>query len=99
MLKSFDHLSPKIFTGKIAIAAGTLNLRRTLTSKSNGELATVTDREGRERLTSVAYEATVRSNSRAACAGMRGRSRFLVGHRSSWQWVSRWYRQTFNFRL
>ena len=69
--------------------------------QSIGELSTVTDREGRERLTSVAYEATVMLDEQSGrlCAGMRGRSRFLVGHRSSWQWVSRWYRQTFNFRL
>jgi signal transduction histidine kinase len=30
---------------------------------------------------------------------MESGRRFLVGHRSTWQWVSRWYRQTFNFRL
>jgi putative peptide zinc metalloprotease protein len=99
----FDHLPLQVFEGKIAQIAErhTEFAPGTLTNKAQGELSTVTDREGRERLTSVAYEATVLLDEQSGrlCAGMRGRSRFLVGHRSSWQWVSRWYRQTFNFRL
>jgi len=99
----FDHLPLQVFEGKIAKIAErhTEFAPGTLTNKAQGELATVTDREGRERLTSVAYEATVLLDEQSGrlCAGMRGRSRFLVGHRSSWQWVLRWYRQTFNFRL
>lgn len=99
----FDHLPSQIFTGKIAAISHrhTEFAPGTLTNKAQGELSTVTDREGRERLTSVAYEATVLLDEQSGrlCAGMRGRSRFLVGHRSAWQWVSRWYRQTFNFRL
>jgi putative peptide zinc metalloprotease protein len=99
----FDHLPLQVFEGKIAAIAErhTDFAPGTLSNKANGELATVTDKEGRERLTSVAYEATVLLDEQSGrlCAGMRGRSRFLVGHRSTWEWVSRWYRQTFNFRL
>jgi len=99
----FDHLPLEVFTGKIAEIAErhTEFAPGTLTNKAKGELSTVTDREGRERLTSVAYEATVLLDEQSGrlCAGMRGRSRFLVGHRTSWDWVMRWYRQTFNFRL
>ncbi len=99
----FDHLPLQVFEGKIAAIAErhTEFAPGTLSNKAKGELSTVTDREGRERLTSVAYEATVLLDEQSGrlCAGMRGRSRFLVGHRTSWQWVSRWYRQTFNFRL
>jgi putative peptide zinc metalloprotease protein len=99
----FDHLPSRVFEGQIAAIAErhTEFAPGTLSNKAQGELPTVTDKEGRERLTSVAYEATVLLDEQSGrlCAGMRGRSRFLVGHRSSWQWVSRWYRQTFNFRL
>ncbi len=99
----FDHLPLRVFTGKIAAIAQrhTEFAPGTLTNKAKGELSTVTDREGRERLTSVAYEATVLLDEQSGrlCAGMRGRSRFRVGHRTAWQWVARWYRQTFNFRL
>jgi putative peptide zinc metalloprotease protein len=99
----FDHLPTQVFEGQIAAIAErhTEFAPGTLSNKAKGELSTVTDREGRERLTSIAYEATVLldEHSGQLCAGMRGRSRFLVGHRSAWQWVARWYRQTFNFRL
>ena len=72
-----------------------------LSNKAGGELPTVTDPQGRERLTSIAYEATVLLDEESALlrAGMRGRSRFLVGHRSAWQWTWRWITHTFHFRL
>jgi putative peptide zinc metalloprotease protein len=99
----FDHLPSEVFEGTIA-DIGERHMEfapASLTNKAGGELATVTDPQGRERLTSIAYEATVLldGNSGPLCAGMRGRSRFLVGHRSAWQWVWRWYRHTFHFRL
>ncbi len=99
----FDHLPAEMFDGTIgeiaehyaAYAPGSLS------NKAGGELATVTDPQGRERLTSIAYEATVLLDEESALlrAGMRGRSRFSVGHRSAWQWAWRWLRLTFHFRL
>jgi putative peptide zinc metalloprotease protein len=99
----FDYLPLQVFDGTIA----DIGKRHaefappTLTNKANGPLATVTDAQGRERLTSVAYEATVvlDEHGEKLCAGMRGNSRFRVGHRSAWDWAWRWYRHTFNFRL
>jgi putative peptide zinc metalloprotease protein len=99
----FDHLPTEVYEGVIgeisehyaAYAPGSLS------NKSGGELSTVTDPQGRERLTSIAYEATVLLDEESALlrAGMRGRSRFAVGHRSAWQWAWRWLRLTFHFRL
>jgi putative peptide zinc metalloprotease protein len=99
----FDHLPSQVYEGIIgdisehfaAFAPGSLS------NKAGGELPTVTDRQGRERLTSIAYEATVLLDEESALlrAGMRGRSRFSVGHRSAWQWTWRWLRLTFHFRL
>jgi putative peptide zinc metalloprotease protein len=99
----FDHLPAEVYEGTIgeisehyaAFAPGSLS------NKSGGELSTVTDPQGRERLTSVAYEATVLLDEESTLlrAGLRGRSRFSVGHRSAWQWAWRWLRLTFHFRL
>lgn len=98
-----DHLPSRVFEGTIgAIAERHAEFAPgTLSNKAGGVLPTVTDAQGRERLTSVAYEATVLLDEHGdrLCAGMRGNSRFLVGHRSPWNWVWRWYRHTFNFRL
>ncbi|MBS0261403.1 MAG: HlyD family efflux transporter periplasmic adaptor subunit [Planctomycetes bacterium] len=99
----FDHLPNRVFDGTInAIAAKHTEFAPgTVTNKAGGTLATVTDSQGRERLTSVAYEATVLLDKHGdrLCAGMRGDSRFRIGHRSPWDWLFRWYRHTFNFRL
>jgi putative peptide zinc metalloprotease protein len=99
----FDHLPNRVFDGVIdAIAEKHTEFAPgTVTNKAGGTLATVTDSQGRERLTSVAYEATVLLDKHGdrLCAGMRGDSRFRVGHRSPWDWLFRWYRHTFNFRL
>ena len=66
-----------------------------------GEVATATDRQGRERPLSPAYQATVllREDSPLLKTGLRGRSRFLVDTRTAYQWIYRWYRSTFRFRL
>jgi putative peptide zinc metalloprotease protein len=72
-----------------------------LSNKSGGDLATTSDRQGRERLNSSAYEAVVvlKDESGLLRTGLRGRCRFPVGHRSTWQWVWRWLRHTFHFRV
>jgi putative peptide zinc metalloprotease protein len=99
----FDHLPLTVFDGTISEIAErhTEFAPGTVSNKAGGALPTVTDAKGRERLTSVAYEAKVLLDKHGGrlCAGMRGDSRFRVGHRSSWDWLWRWYRHTFNFRL
>ncbi len=99
----FDHLPAEVFEGTIGkfAARHTEFAPAQLSNKAQGELPTVTDPKGRERLTSIAYEATVLLDEQSALlrAGMRGRSRFLVGHRSAWQWTWRWITHTFHFRL
>jgi len=99
----FDELPALLFRGEIKRIGDrhTEFAHPSLTNKTGGELPTVSDRQGRERLTSVAYEAVVELDSQTELlrAGIRGRSRFYVGHRSTWQWVWRWLRHTFHFRL
>ena len=99
----FEHLPSEVYEGTVSqIAERHIEYAPgTLSNKSGGELPTVTDRQGRERLTSIAYEATVLLDEESGLlrAGMRGRSRFSVGHRSAWQWTWRWLRHTFHFRL
>jgi hypothetical protein len=31
--------------------------------------------------------------------GMRGKGRFLVDQRTTWQWIKRYFYETFRFRL
>lgn len=72
-----------------------------LTNKAGGELATVTDDQGRERLTSVAYQATVSVAEQLPLmkSGLRGRARIHVDKRSVGDWIWRYIRTTFHFRL
>jgi hypothetical protein len=72
-----------------------------LSNKRGGELPTVTDRRGRERLTSHAYQALVEldGDHQLLKSGLRGRARFRVGHRSAAQWLWRAIRRTFHFQL
>ncbi len=74
---------------------------RELTNKAGGDLATVTDSQGRERLSSVAYRATVPLGEApmGLATGMRGTARFIISNRSLANWGWRWLRQTLNFRL
>jgi putative peptide zinc metalloprotease protein len=61
----------------------------------------VTDKRGRERLTSHAYQALVvlDGDTNLLKSGLRGAARFRVGHRSTGEWIWRWIRRTFHFRL
>ena len=72
-----------------------------LSNKAGGDLATVTDAQGREKLTSVAYQATVvlEKDAHLLKSGLRGRARFVVAQRSAAEWLWRYLRRTFNFRL
>jgi putative peptide zinc metalloprotease protein len=98
----FDHLPAVTYEGTVGeISEHHVEFAPSaLSNKSGGTLATVTDPKGREKLASIAYEAKVLLDEEALLrAGMRGNSRFSVGHRSAWQWTWRWLRHTFHFRL
>ena len=71
-----------------------------LSNKYGGPLATVSGQDGRERLTSNAYQATVllETDRHLMLSGLRGTAR-LDATRSASQWIWRWFRQTFHFRL
>ena len=99
----FDHLPARTYEGFIEkISRRDLEfVPELLSNKLGGEIATATDRQGRERPLSPAYQATVllRKDPALLKTGLRGRSRFLVDTRTPYQWIYRWYRRTFRFRL
>ena len=99
----FDHLVDRTYEGFIEkISRRDLEfVPELLSNKLGGEVATVTDRQGRERPLSPAYQATVllRKDTPLLKTGLRGRSRFLVDTRTAYQWIYRWYRSTFKFRI
>lgn len=72
-----------------------------LSTRAGGSLPTVTDEQGRDRLTSIAYQATVELSEEVVLlkTGLRGRARFLVETRTAGDWILRWLRTTFHFRL
>ena len=99
----FDHLADRTYTGEILeISDRHLEFApEMMSNKRGGELPTVTDPKGRERLTSHAYQALVvlDGDTDLMVSGIRGRARFRVGHRSAAQWLWREIRSTFHFRL
>ena len=99
----FDHLPARTYEGFIEkISRRDLEfVPELLSNKLGGEVATATDRQGRERPLSPAYQATVllRKDPALLKTGLRGRSRFLVDTRTPYQWIYRWYRRTFRFRI
>lgn len=99
----FDHLPEQTFKGTVReIAERHIEFApEALSNKQGGELPTVTDRRGRERLTSHAYQALVEldGDMNLLKSGLRGRARFYVGHRSAAEWLWRTIRRTFHFRM
>ena len=99
----FQHLPDRTYKGKIAdISKRYLEYAPgQLSNKLGGELATVTDSQGRERLQSIVYQATVllESDAKLLKPGMRGQTRFSVDWRSAGDWLWRYIRRTFHFRL
>lgn len=99
----FDHLPETTFAATVSDIA--LRERSSapaeLTQKQGGDLTTVTDRRGREQLTSVAYQVTVvlDDDDGLLQPGMQGRARFFVAQRSAFDWLWRKVRQTIHFRL
>ncbi len=99
----FDHMVDRTYEGMVEqISDRDLEFApEALSNKMGGELPTVTDSQGRERLESKAYQATVllEQDPTFLKSGMRGQARFLVANRSLGEWLSRYFWQTFRFRL
>jgi putative peptide zinc metalloprotease protein len=99
----FEHLAVQTFEAEVVDIAREQSdvAPATLSSKLGGELASVTDREGRERLTSVAYQARVVLDQETDLLkpGLRGTARFLVERRSAAVWLWRAFRRTMHFRI
>jgi putative peptide zinc metalloprotease protein len=99
----FDHLPALTYEGTVEhVSKNTMDyVPELLSNKLGGDLATVTDGQGRERLASPVYQATVRvtKDLELLRTGMRGKARFLVEERTAGQWLWRYLRQTFHFRL
>ncbi|MFN0195734.1 MAG: HlyD family efflux transporter periplasmic adaptor subunit [Planctomycetaceae bacterium] len=99
----FDHLPGKTFQGEIAsISERHLEFAPiSISNKTGGDLPTVTDSQGREKLTSHVYQATVplAEDLSLMRTHMRGRARISVGSRSLADWIWRSLTRTFHFRL
>ena len=99
----FDHLPDVTYVGKVNRISqnGEFFAPEPLTNKYGGSLSTVTDPDGREKLTSTAYRVFVRmdNDKELLKPGMRGVARFLVEERTAWQWFRRYFYETFRFRL
>lgn len=98
-----EHLPDRTYAGTIQeVSLRPLEFApEALSSKAGGELPTVTDQAGRERLTSAAWQATVQLNQDTdlLLPGLRGTGRFLISRRTAGDWLWRAIRQTFHFRL
>ncbi|MDA1212845.1 MAG: HlyD family efflux transporter periplasmic adaptor subunit, partial [Planctomycetota bacterium] len=99
----FDHIPGKTFHGEISsISERHLEFAPvSISNKTGGNLPTVTDSQGRERLTSHVYQATVdlADDLELMRTHMRGQARVHVGNRSLVDWIWRYLTRTFHFRL
>jgi len=99
----FEHIADHTYAGEIDRISDRESeiAPEVLSSKAGGELATVADSHGHERLTNSAYQATVQLDEDPDLlrSGMRGRARFTVERRSAVGWIWRYFRRTFHFRL
>lgn len=98
----FEHLADRTYTGTITEIAQrhAEYAPETLTNKAGGGLATARDERG-EKLTSVAYQATVMlpEDTDLLKTGMRGKARCEIENRTAGEWLWRYMRRTFHFRL
>lgn len=99
----FDHLPSWTYTSHIKeFSKGSLEyVPELLSNKLGGELPTVTDKQGREKLVTPVYQATIelKADRDLMRSGMRGRARFLVVERTTFAWIWRYIRRTFHFKL
>ncbi len=72
-----------------------------LSNRFQGPLVTVSDDQGREKLTSITYQAIVplSGDPRLLRSGMRGKARVHIRDRSLGEWLWRFIQTTFQFRL
>ncbi|MCA9072890.1 MAG: HlyD family efflux transporter periplasmic adaptor subunit, partial [Planctomycetaceae bacterium] len=98
-----DHLPHQTFESQINdISPRNLEFApEALSNKFGGPLATEADAQGRQRLTSMAYQATVQLSGQTPLlqTGAKGQARVMVDQRSAASWTWKWVRQTFYFRL
>lgn len=99
-----EHIPDLTFSGTVAeISKRELEFApRVLSNKYGGVLPTVTDSQGREKISSgVAYQAKVVLDQETSLllSGMRGHARFLVSSRTAADWLWQYCRRTFHFRL
>jgi len=98
-----EHLPHLALSGRVeSISNRSLEYApATLSNKSGGPLPTVSEADGRERLTSPAYEALVPLDvpPHLVRTGFRGRARVVIADRTAWDWTWRWFRTTFRFRI
>jgi putative peptide zinc metalloprotease protein len=98
-----EHIPDQIFYGTIEKISQRESevAPEVLSNRASGGLATVTDPHGKERLQSSAYQATVRLQEECEIlrSGMRGHARVTVAKRSAADWLWRYFRRTFHFRL
>ena len=99
----FDHLPSRSYEGTVEhVSKNPMDyVPELLSNKLGGELATITDGQGRERLQSPVYQATVvlKEDTALLRTGMRGKARFLVEERTLGDWLSRYFWRTVRFRL
>jgi putative peptide zinc metalloprotease protein len=105
----FEHLPARTYACEVTVISEreVQFAPEALSNKAGGVLPTVSDEDGRERLQSPAYQAIVplRGDEQLVSdvalfkPGVRGYARFLVDRRSAGDWLWRWFRRTFHFRL
>jgi putative peptide zinc metalloprotease protein len=99
----FTHLPHQTYTGTVGRIADRdlLFAPPMLSNKYGGELPTVTDKQGRERLAGAVYRTTVllAEDTGLLRPGMTGRGRLVVTRRSAAGWLWRYLRSTLHFRL
>lgn len=105
-----DHLPDVTYVTRVREVSpkGELLAPEALTTRFNGPLATTSDPQGKEKLASTAYRAIVELHFHHPASegdgslmkpGMRGNARFLVGNRTAVQWATRYFLETFRFKV
>ncbi|MAT15085.1 MAG: hypothetical protein CMJ46_07420 [Planctomyces sp.] len=99
----FSHLPNETYVARVTeIGDRPLEFApEALSNKAGGPLATATDEQGNERLQNTSYLARVALTDDVDLlrTGLRGQARFLVDERTAGQWLWRYIRNTFHFRL
>jgi putative peptide zinc metalloprotease protein len=98
-----DFQPAATWTGSLVAIAGQHieSVSTALSNKFGGPVPTVTASDGRERLMIDAFQGIVElpAGAPALLSGMQGRARFTVSHRTAAQWLWRYLRTTFHFRM